>query len=162
MAVWLRSTTDNCTALVLCITVVLSGLSSTLGAPTNSEAGWWVNPCSKQPPLRHGRSPAENQLRIFINYIDSKFIKELKTLYNAPQNTATKVNCLKVNPMLKPIKTASTKTLATQAFYETLLQFAVFIDKLKDLPIKTNGEFNHSKRKYIFEEAKEKLKTGYL
>lgn len=45
-----------------------------------------------------------------------------------------------------------------QAFYETLLQFAVFIDKLKDTRVKTKGEFNTSRRKHIFEEAKENLR----
>ncbi|KAJ8976364.1 hypothetical protein NQ317_016533 [Molorchus minor] len=157
MEVCLRSATDSCTALVFTF-ALLMGLSSTLAAPTKTDSDWLINPCNKQPQLRHGRSAAENQLRIFINHIDSRFIKEIKQLYNTPQNTTLKGNCPKINNMLKPIKMAKTKNMAMQLVYETLLQFAVFIEKLKDTPIKTSGEFNISKRKSIFKGAKENLR----
>ncbi|KAJ8929416.1 hypothetical protein NQ314_017896 [Rhamnusium bicolor] len=150
--------TDNCTALVLGIAILVSGLSPCSSAPTNSDSEWWVNPCGKQPPIRHGRSPAGNQLKIFISKINDNFFKEIKNLYNLAEIKQMKGNCPRINNMLKPIKNAKTFTTATHVVYETLLQFAFFIDKLKDIPFETNGEFDILKRKLIFEEAKENLR----
>ncbi|KAJ8913111.1 hypothetical protein NQ315_000568 [Exocentrus adspersus] len=147
---------NNCTAVVLIVAVLLSGLRVASSAPTDHE--WWINPCNKQPLLRHGRSAAENQLRMFLRKISVEFMHRIKDLYKPAEDIKFKVNCPRINNMLQPIRDARTFTTATQAFYETLLQFAVFIDRLKDIPVMTNGLFDTTKRKGIYEETKENLR----
>ncbi|XP_018565546.1 uncharacterized protein LOC108906694 isoform X2 [Anoplophora glabripennis] len=158
MAFCCLSVTDNCTAIVLSIAILLSGLRVSSSAPTGDE-GWWINPCNKQPTIaRHGRSAAESELNGFLFNMDTKFFKEVKDMYKSIENVKFRGNCPRINNMLIPIQNATSYTSAMQAFYETLLQFAVFIDKLKNTPVKTKGEFDTARRKRIFEEAKVNLK----
>nr|CAH7761225.1 unnamed protein product [Callosobruchus chinensis] len=71
----------RCPAVVLSIAIFLSSLTPSHNARLDPDETWWLNPCSKQTQYRYGRSAAENQLRTFIDRIDTRFFKELRELY---------------------------------------------------------------------------------
>lgn len=70
---------DNCTAIVLSIAILLSGLRVASGAPSG-EVKWWKNPCSKHN-VRHSRSTAENELNRSLEHMNATFLKDIRDMY---------------------------------------------------------------------------------
>ncbi|XP_056636969.1 uncharacterized protein LOC130445393 isoform X3 [Diorhabda sublineata] len=121
----------NNLSFILSIAVVLSSISSTMTAPA-TEPQWWTNPCSIQTVLlRHGRSPAENQLRIFIKMLETGVNKKLKAIY--PHTS--------------------------HIFYESMVELAKLVHKISAIRVETDVKYNTALRKSMYEEVEANLKS---
>ncbi|CAG9832738.1 unnamed protein product [Diabrotica balteata] len=144
---------NHCTFL-LSVAALLSGA---MAAPRGNQ--WWTNPCGVQTvQLRHGRSPAENQLRIFIKLIDNPVFKDLKAIYPTVATNYANRNCPRVNPVLQKMNNANL-SLATHIFYESMIEMAKLIQKVQKLPVGTAIKFDAVERKRIYKEVEVNLKS---
>ncbi|XP_057654700.1 uncharacterized protein LOC130892964 isoform X1 [Diorhabda carinulata] len=149
----------NNLSFILSIAVVLSSISSTMTAPA-TEPQWWTNPCSIQTVLlRHGRSPAENQLRIFIKMLETGVNKKLKAIYPHNADSNQTKNCPKVNPVLRLMTKSSNFSQTSHIFYESMVELAKLVHKISAIRVETDVKYNTALRKSMYEEVEANLKS---
>ncbi|KAF7279608.1 hypothetical protein GWI33_007002 [Rhynchophorus ferrugineus] len=135
--------------------LILVLVQPVISAPT-LETELWINPCSNHQ-IRQVRSTAEKELNFFITTLNKDMFMELKSLY--PQNVGKmKSNCPRFNKLIDPIKGAANITIAHENFYKSMIEFAMFLDRLKNIPINTNTQFDLEKRRSIYEKTQNNLK----
>ncbi|KAL1516422.1 hypothetical protein ABEB36_000340 [Hypothenemus hampei] len=148
-------TSGSLRAKVSCAKIVTIILV-TLGVASATNTDLWKNPCSNHP-VRHVRSTAEKELNFFITTLNKDMFRELKNLY--PKNLKkVRGKCPPYHKLIGPVRTAVNVTVAHQRFHLSMLEFAAFLDKLKDIPVSTSTDFAFEKRKEIYEKTKDTLR----
>ncbi|XP_030749390.1 uncharacterized protein LOC115877379 isoform X2 [Sitophilus oryzae] len=137
------------------ISIILVAVDCSRAAPSYN-TDLWSNPCSNHL-VRQVRSTADKELNFFITTVKKSMFKELKNLY--PKNLKkVKGNCPRLNKLINPIKNTENFTIANQNFYKSMVELYVYLDRLKDLKITTNAQFNFDKRRSIYEDTKNTLR----
>ncbi|XP_023020226.2 uncharacterized protein isoform X2 [Leptinotarsa decemlineata] len=152
--------------LLMCIVVLLTGLSATAPMPLNQKSDeFWTNSCGRQ--IRHSRSSGidtnktNRQMTIFGKLIEQNIIKEsLAKLYpHHLRNERTgSCKCFNIKAFMKHLnKFKGTKEI-TENFYQIIIKLGKFIDKLMAIPVETAMKLNTSLRKEIYEETRLNLR----
>lgn len=166
MAIGTKSNEDN---LGFWITLLAFGVlfGSASGAPSQKHPEpWWIDACKSykdyhrstttQFPARHSRSAQETQLKTFSQKTDM-FINELKSIYPKAPNYRRSLKWLPIKKMQKELN-SSTHGTFYQAFHTTLQKFAIYMDHLRHIKIKTHIKFDEPKRYQIYDNATDQLK----
>ncbi|XP_060526936.1 uncharacterized protein LOC132702367 [Cylas formicarius] len=137
----------------LLVAAILVVALRTVSSAPSSELDLLLNPCYNHV-VRHHRSPADKQLNNL-----NQILRTLNLTKLYPKSLKrVSGNCPKLNRMMQPLRKASDLKTAHQRFYHSMIEFYFFLNQLRDLPIKTNVNFDFEKRRSFFDQTKNSLR----